>query len=515
MMIFAVILGISQTSYAQKEKALTKDEAIKRLTELVIEPFDEKEVLENELKVEKELLKPETEEEIKEQNELLEIRRKEDVFFFSKILAENKRLTDDQKAFIKTNHNEVSDLVNETLVKKRLARSVRQQKELNDLIVAGFQKSLATDFGAAELNSLVIFFESAKAKKVIKSFAWKLGEMLMPMPDDMKAELSDEDKEAIKQYSEPFEEFSKTPNGKKFANSLMIDGYKVAYDQHFKEIRELLEKISEMEDDEDVDPDKLPESLKDDELTTDEINEVFEKYIAKNYDASSNPQKSDDISTKQEAVKKLTALSYPMQIYASPKYVLREELLTAAALREMFDKVLKDSNDFTSEEKKFLKENYEELLKIVKKEFYDIAESDNKLRVKFAIESFEKSVAENLTLKEINELLSFFQSSEGERTLKLLYPPQEDVAARNTLDENDPKLKELQEKLKKFEESPVGKKYYKILSAEPTIYAEEKLEQETKTRGGALIPRAYSSYIEKILDKYVAEKQQPTNKNKK
>ena len=220
IMIFGVILGISQTSYAQKDKSLTKDEAIKRLTELVILPFDEKKVLEEELKVEKELLKPETEEEAKQQQEFLEIRRKEDVPVFNKILAANKRLTYDQKAFIKANHNEVSDIVHEKLVRKRLAASVRQQKELNDLIISGFQKSLAKEFNAEDLNSFVTFFESENGKKTIQSFAWKLSEMLMPMPDDMKAELSDEEKEKIKQSNAPFEEFIKTPSNEKFAKSL-------------------------------------------------------------------------------------------------------------------------------------------------------------------------------------------------------------------------------------------------------------------------------------------------------
>lgn len=478
-LVFAVFMGAFQSSYAQQTKELTKDEAIKRLTELTMPMLDEKKLLKREKETFEKFAKQEKESIEKESGrtsteEDIPI-TEEDIAPINKALKENKKLTNDQKAFVKENYEGVIDIVTDIILQMVLgprdpAEIVKNYIKDQERVVELFEKSLAKNFNAGELNELVGFFESSEGKKVIKFYNLRWSQN----------EFNYDTQEINDPHPETFEAFTKTALGKRFDTSYVTD----SYDSNLRDIE--------------ISPDSS-DSL------DNVLDEAINKYVAENYDPDRRTQKSGDDVKKIEAAKKLTELSYPIQIYASPKYVLREKMLTPEALKNMFDEILKSSNEFTSEEKSFLKANYKDLIEVVKRDFNEMAKADNNLRVKFAKESFEKSAVENLDIKQINELIMFFQTSEGEKAVKMLFPAYEPADAERDFDEDDPKQKELQAQLKKFEESPIGINYFKIMSVSPVAQAAEKLEQATKQRGGALIPSTYPAYIEKIFGQFVTE----------
>lgn len=132
-------------------------------------------------------------------------------------------------------------------------------------MVEKFENSLAKNFTAEELNELVRFFESSEGKKVIKSFSEKFAE--------------DDEKTATGPYRKAREAFIKTRLGRRFATAYYIDGYEAAAVQQVNEVFAALEKFeaeqSEAKDDHDF--------YDDDVLTTSEINDLFDKYVAEHY----------------------------------------------------------------------------------------------------------------------------------------------------------------------------------------------------------------------------------------
>lgn len=264
--MLAVFAGTSQILQAQTTNGnRSKDEAIKRLTELTMPALDEKELIEQDKREEEALKKIRTPEDLKYEKESEQRRREEDVVRFDKALKENRKLTKEQKAFIRENYDELSDLDFEIFIERRRLRYAKEKIETQALVVEKFEKSLAKNFTAEELNELVRFFESSEGTKVVKSMYQKFAE--------------DDDKTATDLYRKAHEAFIKTRLGRRFATSYFRDGYEAAAVQQVNQAVAALEKLEAEQREAKDDPDFYD----DDVLTTSEINELFNEYVAEHY----------------------------------------------------------------------------------------------------------------------------------------------------------------------------------------------------------------------------------------
>lgn len=142
--------------------------------------------------------------------------RKNRIAGFDEALKVNKKLTPEQKSFVKANYDQlikIADQITEDAIKKNFPTE--------QWIKEGLQKSYTAKFTQPELNQLIVYFQGADGQPVLKYI--RISQMAQMITGNggtlnfTKADKAEHDK------------FVATPLGKKFINAYLKEA--VAYEQ--------------------------------------------------------------------------------------------------------------------------------------------------------------------------------------------------------------------------------------------------------------------------------------------
>lgn len=142
---------------------------------------------------------------------------------------------------------------------------------------------------------------------------------------------------------------------------------------------------------------------------------------------SAQTQKANGATSKPESVKQLVELTFRMHPYVG----IEEQIATLPGSKDVkaaeeedrknriagFDEALKVNNKLTTEQKSFVRANYEQLIKIADKITED-AINKNFPTEQWIKESLQQSYTAKFSLKELNELITYFQEASGQQVLK-------------------------------------------------------------------------------------------------
>ncbi len=193
-------------------------------------------------------------------------------------------------------------------------------------------------------------------------------------------------------------------------------------------------------------------------------------------------------NSKPKAVENLNALTFP----AHPFVGIEAELAKLPGTEDIkaeeerirkeriagFDDVLKVNNKLTPEQKEFVKANYDGLIKIADKITEEAIKKNFPTEV-WILEGLKQSYSK-FTLKELNELINFFDSNNGSGVLK--YIRQTNMAELitgngGTLDYTEADKAEYD----KFASTALGKKFITAYLTEAEAY-EKRKEEAVRTR---------------------------------
>lgn len=277
MLALTVFVLLPQNSAAQTpNEDLPKEEAVGKLIELtirshpmlmndkkkeVIKKVEAKKLEEWKRTLTKEDLEKYEQEQEQRQVELKELEKTMEEMFlkegreaFDRALVQNKNLSKDEKSFVKANYPELLEIWKK-MVWERVDREFETEDkkyeiETERLIREGLQISLTKHYNARELNDLIIFFQSPEGQKVLSAY-------------DLSAVNENKFDFMTPEQAAAFEEFTKSPTGKKFIKV------------HFEEPTDHLnDNESRIFTDEKPDPAK--------EVA--EINKMFERFVKDNRD---------------------------------------------------------------------------------------------------------------------------------------------------------------------------------------------------------------------------------------
>ena len=214
-----------------------------------------------------------------------------------------------------------------------------------------------------------------------------------------------------------------------------------------------------------------------------QISSIFSMYKQMPDEQFSGQTKSTMGSdSKPEAVKQLTNLTF-----ASHPYVgIEKELADLPGMKdaeagriedkknriEGFDAALKVNNKLNANQKVFVRANYDQLIKITDKITED-AINKNFPTEQWIMEGLDQSYSAKFTLKELNDLIHFFDSDNGNQVLKYIRQTQmADLITGNggKLDFTAADKAEHD----KFAAVPLGKKFIAAFLKEATAYEEGK-----------------------------------------
>jgi hypothetical protein len=159
-----------------------------------------------------------------------------------------------------------------------------------------------------------------------------------------------------------------------------------------------------------------------------QIYSIFSFYKRMPDDAlSAQTQKTDGAKSKSASVKKLVDLTFPMHPFVGIDELLaslpgtqaikEEEERARQVRREVFDDALRVNNKLTPDQKSFVKANYDRLSKSVDKIIDDTIQR-NFPTEKWVKEGLQQSYTVKFSLKELTNLIAYFQGTAGQQVLK-------------------------------------------------------------------------------------------------
>ncbi len=229
---------------------------------------------------------------------------------------------------------------------------------------------------------------------------------------------------------------------------------------------------------------------------------------------SAQTQKTNGAMSKPASVKTLVDLTYRMHPYVG----IEEQLASLPGSADVkaateedrknriegFDEALKVNNKLTPAQKSFVRDNYDQLIKIADKITED-AINKNFPTEQWISEGLQKSYTRKFTLNELNNLIVYFQGADGQPVLKYIrisQMAQMITGNGGTLDFTEADKAEHD----KFASTALGKKFIAAYLNE-TIAYEQLKENEVRSR----IPNAdgFAIYepanLNKFLNKFVAD----------
>lgn len=172
--------------------------------------------------------------------------------------------------------------------------------------------------------------------------------------------------------------------------------------------------------------------------------------------------------------------------------------------REAFDKALGINKELTPGQRSFVRANYQELNEIAEKAY---AEKVKRLMPveEWVRESLKKSFPSRLSVKEISQLIAYFQSPEGQKAVKL-YDFFADLDVEPNNKNNPLKSEENRAEFRRFSQSPLGQKFEKSYLEDTSEFIGAKMDKLVKNNiGKNSLNFLDSAEVNEILNNYVAE----------
>ncbi len=229
---------------------------------------------------------------------------------------------------------------------------------------------------------------------------------------------------------------------------------------------------------------------------------------------SGQTQKTKAATSKPAAVKQLTNLTFADHPYVGIEAQLAKlpgtKDIEAAKEQDRknriagFEAALKVNNKLTADQKSFVRANYDQLIKITDKITED-AINKNFPTEQWIMEGLDRSYSAKFTLKELNNLITFFDSDNGQQVLK--YIRQTKMAELITgnggkLDYTEADKAEHD----KFVATPPGKKFIAAFLKEAIAFEQNK---ENAVRSNVPDADGFAIYetenLNKLFNKFVAD----------
>lgn len=225
-------------------------------------------------------------------------------------------------------------------------------------------------------------------------------------------------------------------------------------------------------------------------------------------------QNTDSAISKPASVKRLVELTFPMHPYVGidelvaslpgTKEVTEEEERVRQVRREVFDDALKVNGKLTPDQKSFVKANYDRLSKSVDKIIDDTIQR-NFPTEQWVKEGLQQSYTTKFSLKELTNLVAYFQGTSGRQVLK--YVRLSNMAELITgnggqLDYTEADKAEHH----KFASTPLGKKFMAAYIDEAEAYEKRQVNAvmtgKSNADGFAILEPAN---LNKFFNKFVSE----------
>ena len=229
---------------------------------------------------------------------------------------------------------------------------------------------------------------------------------------------------------------------------------------------------------------------------------------------SAQAQKTNGAMSKPASVKKLVDLTFSMhpfvgiekQIASLPgtKAVKAEEERVRKVRIEVFDDALKVNTQLTPDQKSFVKANYDRLSKSVDKIIDDTIQR-NFPTEQWVKEGLQQSYTAKFSLKELTNLIAYFQGTAGQQVLK--YVRLSNMAELITgnggqLDYTEADKAEYD----KFASNPLGKKFITAFITDAEAYEKRQVNAvmagNSNADGFAILEPAN---LNKLFNKFVSE----------
>ncbi|MEP6904133.1 MAG: hypothetical protein ABJA66_20610 [Actinomycetota bacterium] len=218
-------------------------------------------------------------------------------------------------------------------------------------------------------------------------------------------------------------------------------------------------------------------------------------------------------SSKPEAVEQLTNITYPFHPYVGENELVAKlpgtKDIEAGKAEDRknriagFDAALKANNKLNADQKAFVRSNYDQLIKITDKITED-AMDKNFPTEKWVMEGLDKIYSAKFTLKELNDLIQFFDTEKDSPVLKYIRQTQLEQIITGNGGKLDYTAAD-QAEYDKFVATPLGKKWFAAFITDTKAYA------QNKNRAAQSIPDAdgFAIYepanLNKLFNKFIAE----------
>ncbi len=203
--------------------------------------------------------------------------------------------------------------------------------------------------------------------------------------------------------------------------------------------------------------------------------------------------------SKPEAIEKLIELTFS----AHPSSGFTEKMKTEMQTEEMksnqnelFDDALAVNKKLTAKQKAFVKANYSRLGKIIDRKNGDITKANFRVE-DWLKESFEQSYTDEFTVEELNELIVFFQETEGQGILNLFRMMT--LTGENAADETQ-KIA-----LENFKNTTLGDKFLRVYFKDSNTYVEQKMKTAYGKQEKDIFALLDTANLNKIINQFVAE----------
>jgi hypothetical protein len=246
-----------------------------------------------------------------------------------------------------------------------------------------------------------------------------------------------------------------------------------------------------------------------------QIYSIFSSYKRMPDESASAPtRKTNRAMSKPAAVKKLVDLTYRMHPYVGieaqlaslpgTKEIKEEEERVRKVRIEGFDDALKVNNKLTPEQKSFVRANYDRLIKTADKITED-AINKNFPTEKWIQEGLQQSYTGKFSIKELANLVDYFQGTSGQQVLKYVrISKMAELITGNggKLDYTEADKAEHD----RFASTPLGGKFVTAYIDEAEAYEKRK---EVAVRTGNPDADGFAIYrpenLNKLFNKFVAE----------
>lgn len=223
--------------------------------------------------------------------------------------------------------------------------------------------------------------------------------------------------------------------------------------------------------------------------------------------------KSNQISSSKKEVENLVDLVFWQHPYVNIEKEL-EQFTTTKEIKvnnteehnnhlEVFEAALKINKKLTAAQKKFVRANYDKLIKITNKITQDAINLNFRTK-QWIQEGLEVTFAKRFNAEELKDLTAFFESVKGEQVLK--YIRQSEMAELITRKGGKPDFTESDKaEYDKFVATEIGKKFITAYLKETIAFEQEKENKAWAIQNADGFAIYEPANLNKLFNKFVAE----------